>query len=645
MRRVDVKTWLLGGVSLLLAVVAAMVHSGETIELFSARVLKHPILFDSTNADWIMPPYEFHLKLNSEKPYTVIYRTEIPAEHDMRRLTLKIRALRQCVVFVDGLEVARAAGVPPGRLVSIAVPIRIEGDRATIEISVTNHCGPPLLKCQAEGWPSGLDWIVMREGDPPGKTIRAADFQETCVRLQTATVVEALGKSMGVLITGAAFGLSIVGLRRKLSTRWVEVATLATYLLFATGISLLLRNSSFGYDGLLHVEYMDFILENGALPTAFDGLQMFQPPLYHFLSVIPAFVLGDQAAPTAGRLISLLSGAFLIHGAFQLSRIFFPNDRDKQVLSGALCGSMPMIYYMSPMQTNEVLAGALLFYSCLFAIQIEPTRRRYAYWSIALLGLSIMTKVTAMLVAPVVLLAVALALKKAHEPRPVTTSMALLLIFSVLAGWHFVFQAFATGSFFVGGWDARPGMVWWQFPGFRIWSHFLTFGGVFDRPMYSGTNSFWDSFYGNAWTDIFNSGRTTLRKMGWERWPIGLVALVGISIPFSIAFVIGFVKLVYRGLVMWSVKILLYPTVFGGLAAAYVALYAVLPIYSTGKTSYLIALVPFGSVCIAHGFSPLQRYAGGRMFVHAITGVLIALVFWTFVAWPWRRVFGWLEPG
>lgn len=182
-----------------------------------------------------------------------------------------------------------------------------------------------------------------------------------------------------------------------------------------------------------------------------------------------------------------------------------------------------MQIYVSQVISNEPLAGvltALVVLLCLMLL-MDPLRQRSRWFFAALglgWGLAVLTKVTPLLLAPLVVVAVAVHCRAVDASAGQRTSRRTLFdlaivcgICLVTCGWYFLRNFAYLGKPFVGNWDPAAGLAWWQEPGYRTWSQITSFGTSLSRPIYDGIWSLWDGLYSSLWLDGFVSGRVLVR--------------------------------------------------------------------------------------------------------------------------------------
>jgi hypothetical protein len=183
--------------------------------------------------------------------------------------------------------------------------------------------------------------------------------------------------------------------------------------------------------------------EGGRLPAKNDevrrdGLSTYewhQPPLYY---AIEAIVSGGGIR--AMRFLSLLMGAGCIVLIYRLALLLLPEDPEVALLASAVAALTPGHIAITSTVNNDVLLE-LLFSTSLFLL-VSAMRSGLNGWRAGWLGVAVgaalMTKSTALLLLPVVLLGLIL-LRRSGEPTSdlIRNALWFVGVVLVLTGWWY----------------------------------------------------------------------------------------------------------------------------------------------------------------------------------------------------------------
>ena len=174
--------------------------------------------------------------------------------------------------------------------------------------------------------------------------------------------------------------------------------------------------------------------------------------------------LVDEVTPTHGaalavrllRSLSIVLGGVTVAATYAIARTLFPDDRWLAGGAAAFCAFNPQFLYVSGTVNNDVLVAATCALTGLAAARIvrapQPRARHAAVAGLAL-GAALLSKVSAVVVVPVVVLAVGYGAYKASRAgagRAVLlgarwVSIALLCALAV-SGWWFIRNAVTLGG-------------------------------------------------------------------------------------------------------------------------------------------------------------------------------------------------------
>ena len=116
-----------------------------------------------------------------------------------------------------------------------------------------------------------------------------------------------------------------------------------------------------GMDWTEHLKYIEYVASTWHVPLPSEGWQMFQPPLYYFISAllsIPSFhIFSWENIIMLLRIFPLFCGGLLIELCWRTLRYAFPGREDLQIVGTLVGGLLPMNLYISQFIGNEPLGG------------------------------------------------------------------------------------------------------------------------------------------------------------------------------------------------------------------------------------------------------------------------------------------------
>jgi 4-amino-4-deoxy-L-arabinose transferase-like glycosyltransferase len=196
---------------------------------------------------------------------------------------------------------------------------------------------------------------------------------------------------------------------------------------------------------------------------------------------------------------------------FRAGRCVFPDRDDLQALTLLVGGLLPMNVYMSQTLGNEPLCGMLSALILLWGWQAlrepaaaHPSRRQ---WRLGILfGLDLLTKMSALLLAPIIAVVLAAVNRRRGLAGTLAAGARCFGAAVLVSGWYYVRNYVRFGKLLVGGWDPVRGILWWQDPGYRTPSQIVSFGRSLWQPIHAGFYSIADGFFASLWLDCNFSG-------------------------------------------------------------------------------------------------------------------------------------------
>jgi hypothetical protein len=633
--------------------------------LFRARELAaDPRVYFFSNeagAEWIRADVPFWLKAYSAAKTVTVFRYSWTAPASVEHARLTVRAFRLATVTLDDQPIDQGTRDldewKEPRIVTLPSPL--PAGPHVLRIVVSNrdaHCC--LLAYSKElGIATSPAWEAAPQPQPFRPAVAASEARppelvgEYEVAWKALVALSPWLVGIFVVVFGYACWTPAAEGEAPFS-RWRMTAPRVRWLLAAAWVVLVANDLSripphLGFDVDRHFDYVKYIATRHALPLANEGWQMFQPPLFYFLAAPWYAVLspwiGDEVLIKVLRVLPAVCGLAQIEIVYRTARAVFPDKDDLQIVATVVGGLLPMQIYISLVIGNEPPAGcltAVLIYMC-FLLLAQPASKRGTRFFVGMgvvWGLAILTKVTPLLLAPLV--ACALVWHTRFQARQVdadanigpSQSAALRIgwVFGaclLTSGWFFLRNWLELGKpLILGGGDVANEHEWWQDPSYRTWEQLGSFGTALVRPVYSGAWSLWDSLYSTMWLDGLVIGSiATPARVPWNlRWMEAGAWLALVPMALLVSGALSPLRKEQRQS---------RPAVCFALAgiavylAAIVDVYLRMPIYSTAKATYMLGLIPCFGVLAAAGAEPLMRFRWFRGLVFA------ALACWAVAAY------------
>jgi len=608
-------------------------------------------LTDTADAQWIKYDTEFELLSKRPERLMVEFRHRFEIHKPVEGAQFTVQAMKHCSVFLDGktLFTHPYDSNKWKQVHEITIPFTASPGVHDLVLVITSENSHPAVIAHSETLPirTGLEWVASVDGNHWTPAAMASAVRLPKVSNEFPEATEGFVKILPylVLIFTVTTLLSLRGdsaseERPEPGKRLPEPSRFRFYV-FAAWLILSVNNmfkisSHIGYDVMQHIKYIDFIVTEAALPLATDGWQMFQAPLYYLISaplqglLTPWFLPGTVVQML--RIIPILCGLLQIEIVYRASRLVFPQRKDLQYIAIITGSLLPMHIYICQVVGNEPLAGCLISLVILYCLKLivvpqEEKQPRFFVLLGLFWGLSLLSKVTAVLLSPVLVLSILAHSRMVKLPHKyVISSVSIVFSVSLLtAGWYYFRNYLEFGSFFVGGWDPSRGFQWWQDPGYRTWSHLLSFGQSLVTPVFSGAIGFWDALYSTLWLDGFNSAESTFQRR--PPWNIHFMTAGALLAVIPTLFILSSIWYGVRKQNPSRNAVILSIGTLALFIAVVLDLYIQLPIYSTAKSSYTLGLLPCYALLAAAGAEPFL----GNRITRSIT--IAAFSCWVFAAY------------
>ena len=615
-------------------------------------------LTPKNNAQWIKHdrPLELVAKLNKRQNTAFKKIIDIPSQTSSATISLK--ALRYYSVYFDDQLVLQS---PPSKIstkndwkTAKHVTIKdIAPGKHELVIVVMNYNGPPALLVYSDDLniKSDTTWVSTQTADENlWQPVMLAKKRQTVSYTKSfMPSYIALTKNMPYIILVLVVLAIILFLKNKQITndfinKWLTepilyLRWLLILLWIILSITSLINHPIGGGDYQHHLAYIEYIVKNGSLPLATDGMEMFQSPLYYLISAIflktTTLFFDLETSLRLLKVIPLLCGLTMIEICYRTVVCVFPNQTYLQFV-GLLVGALiPMNLHMSQYIANEPMAAVFSALAVFMVLKLMTNpdlalQKRQHYILGIFLGLGLLTKATVLLLVVLSISALIWTLINLNQNYKFIAVNCLRVIGTVfaIAGWYYIRNWIFLGKPFIGGWDSANGLYWWQEPGYRVLEHFTTFGLSLFYPIYAGTVGFWDSVYSNFWTDAGLGG--FISKDGGSYWNLSfMLALPLLSIVPTVAMLTGGLS-VFKTTEHRTRSIMIFATACVAIYfAALMYMYILVQMHSQGRATYTLGIIPCYAILCAQGINMLSR---GTVTRGLFTGLLLVWGVFSFIS-------------
>lgn len=608
----------------LLPALLALCAGGGWLAVKALRDPGTPFLAARAGASWILYPTPPAALPQPGVEVDAVFRRAFVLDRRPPAAALRVLWYHRGAVWLNGTLVAASA---PER--SWKSPLEADVARLLrpgenrIVARVVNGSGPPALWLSLDversdgpggtglgtdaGWEASLAGASWRPARLAALPMSAwASPGAPTPQAMSPRPLAAARANLPLLLLFAALSLAVLGLVRAWERRTAVLGrrgAAALFLLVAAAWGLLFWNArrlsaEWGFDSPAHLAYVRLILEQGRLPLADEGWEMYQPPLYYLLAAGLLRLTGHATVDASA--LPVLHGLGWLAGLLQCGallaglRLLFA-DRLRPVLAGlCLAAFLPMQLYIFQYVSNEGLHAALSTLALSLTLRIlkrEDSSARSHLALGAVLGLAMLTKFSALITLAVAaaVLAGRLAAGRVRAPRVWARTLgSLALGLLLVCGWHYARVTARFGRPLVGNWDAASGFAWWMDPGYGTAGQLTRFGRSLSAPLFSAYHSLPDAIYSTMWGDGLLGGAsiTTLRPP----WNHGLMAAgYLLALLPTLAILTGLAAALVRLVRRPSAEWLLLLGVLGSTAFAVVAMSLKLPFYAQAKAFYALS--------------------------------------------------------
>ena len=634
---------------ILTLITAVLVMLGGLRIIFYVKSPDVIFLSDRSTAQWIRYDSEFKLETKPTGLTKCEFRYVFNTGRKINNAGITLQALKSAQVFFDGTNIFSPENEFSKwkNVHDIKVPFTVESGYHEIVIVVKSENSYPAVIAYSENMPikTGRGWLASNDGKDWKMAVPVSQIKQLAISKKYPSSVDAL---VSVLPYLAAVFLTVFLI--SLLTSWndsigkkyfnwrAEPYYIRWILLFLWAVlslnNMFNLNYQVGTDDWGHIEYIDYIVTKCSLPLASEGWQMYQAPLNYIVSA-PLYALlikwfDFHSVVKIMTIIPVICGLLQIEMVYRIAKLVFAERKDLQIIAVITGVLLPIHTYSCQYFGNEPLAAcfmSIVIFLCIPLVVPDQKERKYGYFILIgfVWGLALLTKTSAIVLAPVLLIVIAFYTNLVQKPlRLMLRLVAIVFGVSILiASWYYFRNYVKMGSPFTGIYDRLQMLYWWQEPGYRTWSQVLSFGQSLIYPVYSGVTSFWDTFYSTLWLDGLNSGMIDF--MPWNKnFMIAGALLALLPTMFILTGVISSClnkEMVYRNAVIFSVgTIVLF-------VAALFDIYIVRTAYSVTKASYTLGLLPCYSILVAAGAEPFLR----NKIIRSVVLALFAC--WAFAAY------------
>ncbi|MEN6320292.1 MAG: hypothetical protein ABFD82_16260 [Syntrophaceae bacterium] len=585
-------------------------------------------LYSEQGAQWVRFREQTKLKIRWPQTLVSVFRTHFEVKELPNEAVLHFRALKLIDIWLDDQLIFHAdpSLVHEWKkdhcvdLISVLTP-----GVHDLRIAVKNQNGHPALiaYCKSlrlftsDSWEVSIDGKTWTKALPVNETPTlplSRNFQRADYALISNLHLYA---PLFIIV----FMLSLLSMRFGKPCwlfRFMPTTKSIRWILLVMWVIMAINNITkipldMGMDIKGHIQYIKYIVDNMHIPLATDGWQMFQPPLFYIISAcIYKFSLNffsEEIVLRILRILPLLCGLAQIELCYRAIRYIYPSRDDLQILGMIIGGFLPMNLYMSQVVGTEPLSALLsgiviILILRFFHYSNQPSVSFFILMG-AILGLSILTKITAILLIPPFILSIAYIVYMKYLPNKESVELIVqhIILFlgvtCIISGWFFIRNWIEMGQVFV---TSSMDVSWWQDPGYRTPRQFMDFGEALYYPVYSSVISVWDGLYSTLWMDGY------LSAYNRPPWNYGfMLSSAWLSLLPSCAIILGTLSVLIKpnrpymhGRFYVVSCLIIY-------ISAILYIFLSVPFLSTAKATYALGITPCIAILCAEGFEIITR--------------------------------------
>ncbi len=610
------------------------------------RCARNPDVFflsQQRGAEWIVYPLPPDGNLHRAANWNCTFQRTFHLDTLPANAAISWRAFRNATLSLNGQPVALTGSTNENWKLTRNIEITqwLRSGTNELVVTVANALGPPALWLRLEAgalrigtdgqWHSSLAGATSQLAVPAGAR---RELQPGNLLFTSENFGAALGAVWPCLLLFGGFA-TLIWFAAHRWPRWPVALTLISlaWLGLIGHNATLLPADTMGYDTQEHLKYIGFIREHGRIPFADEGFQMFQPPLFYLLGAgllsVLHLPLDSAGGLLALRLLCLAFGLAHVGCILLAARTLFPQDARARSVASIVAGLMPMLLLLSFYISNEAPMAAFTAGAIVLSLRML-VRNEINFGGCAALGLclgaALLTKISALVAAPVIAFALGGRLL-AQRARPFVWLRTLGVAFAIsliVSGWYYGLVWHRFGSPIVLSWDHAGGSAWWQETGYRTTEFFLQAGEVVSRPFNSGIDSFGDGLYTTLWGDGLWSGVSVRDFRPPWNYDLMIAGYALAVIPTGLL-IFGAALTLWRWVRQPDAVSFLLLGCFGGFLAAIAFICLKAPYTASVKAFYgLAALIPL-AVLATTGWMKLNQWRRGFGAASAMLTILAAL--------------------
>lgn len=594
----------------------------------------NPILFSEKGAQWIKYPHATQISALAPTETYSAFRKKILISSKPPPAILTVRAYKWSAVFWDGKKIFSPD--PSVNNWKQKIQIDITGYLTVGEhelmVLVSNKDARPALLAYCEGLNLQTDqsWEVSDDGVNWVRAVSVNHIPPPDIYWRFPRSDKAIWAisywALPLFVFLFALFFVLDKKREKFSLPFKDSASGVRWVVMALVLVLGINHAiklplSVGYDVSGHLEYIQ-IVARGRLPKPEEGWSTFQAPLYHIISapfyLIFSWLLSEEVSAKALRFIPVICGLLRVELIYRTGKAVLPENKEAQILATVIGAFMPMNIYHLAVLNNESLTSVFTALAVLLSIKVFLNAERNVIPLGVAMGLAILSKMSGVLLLPIVCFAVFLGFGRNEKwfKRAIISFALICAIVFAISGWHYLRNLMWLSQANLGYWNPEAHARYWQDPSYRTVAHFLRFGACLAKPIYSAVFGVWDALYSTMWCDGYLSA--IIRYDYRPPWNYNaLISLSPLSLPLAIAIFCSSVAVIFTpkrtmasGLLIVGLSIFVY-------LVGFLYNYLAVPIYSAGKASYMLGVLPCFATMGGWGLTRITKNSLAKAIIYS----------------------------